>query len=51
MTIDDTAHNYFAVYACTETFRKLSGVLFAMLRAWVLRRHPNKGKHWVMDKY
>jgi RNA-directed DNA polymerase len=43
--------NYFAVYACTETFRKLSGVLFAMLRAWVLRRHPNKGKHWVMDKY
>jgi RNA-directed DNA polymerase len=43
--------NYFAVYACTETFRKLSGVLFAMLRAWALRRHPKKRKHWVMDKY
>lgn len=43
--------NYFAIYACAETFRKLSGVLFCMLRAWALRRHPKQGKHEVLGKY
>ncbi len=43
--------NYFAIYACAQTFRKLCSVLFAMLLAWASRRHPNKGKHWVARKY
>jgi RNA-directed DNA polymerase len=43
--------NYFAIYACAQTFRQLSCVMFAMLLAWANRRHPEKGKHWIGDKY
>jgi RNA-directed DNA polymerase len=43
--------NYFAIYACTETFSRLSCVLFSMLLAWTKHRHPNKGKRWVIGKY
>ena len=43
--------NYFAIYACADAFQYLSNVLFTMLLAWACRRHPEKGKHWVADKY
>lgn len=43
--------NYFAIYACAQSFRRLTYVLFEMLLAWASRRHPHKGKHWIADKY
>jgi RNA-directed DNA polymerase len=32
-------------------FSKLGTVLFAMLYAWAKRRHPDKGKGWIVRKY
>ena len=42
---------YFATAVCSRVFRKVQGVLFAMLFAWATRRHSDKGKKWVADKY
>lgn len=42
---------YFSTAVCHQVFRKVQGVLFAMLFAWATRRHSGKGKKWVADKY
>lgn len=42
---------YFSTVVCSDVFSKVQSVLFAMLFAWATRRHPNKGKMWVADKY
>jgi RNA-directed DNA polymerase len=42
---------YFATSVCKDVFQAVQSVLFAMLFAWAVRRHPNKGKQWVADKY
>jgi RNA-directed DNA polymerase len=42
---------YFATAVCKDVFQTVQSVLFAMLFAWAVRRHPNKGKKWVADKY
>lgn len=42
---------YFASAVCGRVFSKVQSVLFAMLFAWATRRHSNKGKKWVADKY
>ena len=34
-----------------ETFRWVAHYVFKTLWKWALRRHPNKGKRWVMKKY
>lgn len=43
--------NYYKAVCSQETFSKLSYLTHQRLRRWADRRHPNKGKYWVGDKY
>ena len=43
--------NYFKTVCSKETFTKLQHLTYKRLRRWADRRHPNKSKHWVSDKY
>jgi RNA-directed DNA polymerase len=43
--------NYYKYVASRDTFRKIGAVVFAMLYAWAKRRHPKKGKGWIVRKY
>jgi len=42
---------YYSSVVSKATFRKLSYRLFTALWAWAKRRHPNKGKRWVANRY
>src|SRR5262249_48637753 len=42
---------YYRHVQSTRSFQKVDHILFAMLWAWAVRRHPNKNKHWIMRKY
>jgi RNA-directed DNA polymerase len=43
--------NYFKTVSSKEIFRSLDNYLYNKLRAWALRRHPNKNAHEVASKY
>ncbi len=43
--------NYHRSVVSSETFRKLDHILWAMLWKWAKRRHHNKSKKWIVDKY
>lgn len=43
--------NYYRTVACSQVFSKCSHTTAQQLRAWGLRRHPNKNKNWVIRKY
>ena len=43
--------NYFSGAISSETFRLVDHLTYQKLRRWANRRHPNKGKKWVKDKY
>ncbi len=43
--------NYYKTVCSSRTFKKLNFLLFNKLYRWSLRRHPNKGKKWVVNKY
>ncbi len=43
--------NYFRGAISSETFKLLDHLTYLKLRRWANRRHPNKGKKWVKDKY
>jgi len=43
--------NYYKTQVSSQTFSYVSTQVWKMLWKWCLRRHPNKGKHWVGDKY
>lgn len=43
--------NYFKHVVSKETFYRVSGEIFKILWRWSKRRHPNKGKHWIKNKY
>jgi RNA-directed DNA polymerase len=43
--------NYYRHVVSKTTFAKADEVLFTMLRRWAFRRHPNKGRCWVVRKY
>jgi RNA-directed DNA polymerase len=34
-----------------DVFEKMEYALFARLLAWAQRRHPKKGKWWIVDQY
>jgi RNA-directed DNA polymerase len=34
-----------------ETFDQVDHAIFQVLWRWCVRRHPNKGKRWIADKY
>ncbi|NEP39845.1 MAG: group II intron reverse transcriptase/maturase, partial [Okeania sp. SIO2H7] len=43
--------NYYKAVCSKETFSQLDSLIFTILHKWTLRRHPNKGKKWVKNKY
>jgi RNA-directed DNA polymerase len=43
--------NYYKYVASRNAFHKIGNVVFAMLYAWAKRRHPKKGKGWIVRKY
>lgn len=43
--------NYFAPYNSSETYQKISYLLWKKLWRWAKKRHPNKGKKWVRRRY
>ena len=43
--------NYYRYSSAKETFNYIDYRIWQMLWRWCLRRHNNKGKHWVRNKY
>ncbi|MEN8216155.1 MAG: group II intron reverse transcriptase/maturase [Pseudomonadota bacterium] len=43
--------NVYKEFHSSEAFGKLDMLLYKRLLQWACRRHPNKGKKWVVDKY
>ncbi len=43
--------NVYRTVLASEVFAKLDMLLWKRLYQWALRRHNNKGKRWVADKY
>lgn len=43
--------NYYKYSVSSKTFRLADYLIFRKLWQWVNRRHPNKGKFWIVDKY
>nr|QUE29604.1 hypothetical protein [Erythrotrichia foliiformis] len=42
---------FYVQYNSKRTFYYIDQVLFSQIRAAILRRHPNKSKHWITQKY
>lgn len=42
---------YFSSVVSKEIFSKIDMLIFQKLRAWAFRRHPNKGRTWIANKY
>jgi len=43
--------NYHKTVVAAETFSRCRRNLFQQLQEWGRRRHPNKGKRWIANKY
>ena len=43
--------NYYATVAAKRTFVRMDTGLFANLRRWAHRRHPDKSAWWISEKY
>lgn len=43
--------NYHHSVCAKSTFSKLDHRIWEMLWKWAKRRHPNKGKHWIKERY
>ena len=43
--------NYYKAVSSKETFSKMSYLIHQKIRRWADRKHPNKGKYWVSNKY
>lgn len=43
--------NYSRSVVSSQVFKKVDSEIFMALKTWALRRHPRKGKRWVMHKY
>lgn len=43
--------NYFSTVVSKDIFHKLDHLIFWKLWAWASRRHPNKGREWIVRKY
>jgi len=42
---------YYSTVVSQDVFEKVEYALFARLLAWAKRRHPKKGKWWIVDQY
>ena len=43
--------NYFRSCECSESFSKMTHLLFQKIRHWVFRRHPREGRETVKERY
>ena len=43
--------NYFKTGCSKQTYSKMEYLIFLRLKRWAYRRHPNKGKKWIVNKY
>ncbi|MGK7933571.1 MAG: group II intron reverse transcriptase/maturase [Microcystaceae cyanobacterium] len=43
--------NYYRTVCSKEIFSHCDHILYQQLKRWAERRHPNKNKHWVKNKY
>jgi RNA-directed DNA polymerase len=43
--------NYYKTVCSKETFSKIGNLIFIRLMRWGTRRHPNKNKNWIVNKY
>ena len=43
--------NYYSTVISKETYSTLDQLMYQKLKAWAERRHPNKSKGWVANKY
>ncbi len=43
--------NYYKTVCSKETYSKVGHLMFQRLKRWAYRRHPNKGKKWIVNKY
>jgi RNA-directed DNA polymerase len=43
--------NYFSSVVSKDIFGKMDMLIYQKLRAWAMRRHPNKNRHWIAHKY
>ncbi|MFZ3385020.1 MAG: group II intron reverse transcriptase/maturase [Candidatus Methanoperedens sp.] len=43
--------NYHQFVVSSEIFHKLDSRIWGMLWHWAKRRHPEKSKHWIAEKY
>ncbi|MEW6735243.1 MAG: group II intron maturase-specific domain-containing protein [Acidobacteriota bacterium] len=43
--------NYYKYGASKQMFKYVDHQVWKMLWGWARKRHPNKGKYWVVDKY
>jgi RNA-directed DNA polymerase len=43
--------NYYRHAVSKKVFAKIDHILVALLKRWAFRRHPNKSKRWVLNKY
>lgn len=43
--------NYYKSCCASETFRKADAQIFHKVWRWSQRRHPQKGKYWIANKY
>lgn len=43
--------NYYRFSRTHGTYAKMDHILWRWIWAWCKRRHPNKGKRWIFDRY
>jgi RNA-directed DNA polymerase len=43
--------NYYATVVSKVAYSGIDHLMYQKLEAWANRRHPNKGKRWVKDRY
>jgi RNA-directed DNA polymerase len=43
--------NYYRHAVSSKVFAKVDSEIFLALKRWCLKRHPRKGKRWIMRKY
>lgn len=42
---------YYSTKVSKDVFSKMDHLVYLKLKRWAERRHPNKGKRWVADRY
>ena len=43
--------NYYRYCNASKTFSKIDHLFWLCIYPWCVRRHPNKGKRWIVQKY